>query len=414
LEYNFFGTAEFVEFCRAVGCEPMICVNAGDGTPDGAAAWVEYCNGSGDTPMGRLRAEHGFPEPFGIRYWEVGNELFGRWQVSWSTPGGHVDRYRQFAQAMLGADATVLLLACGYPWWEADAWDSAAIADLGPDLRCLTDHILTGGDVNAATDPAELYHAFVGQAVDIGRRYRAVAARMQAAGVAEPHLAITELQLFSHFQATPAYENAPADALSPATMPAPATISEALYFTTIFHECVRMEGLVEMITHSATVNHGGGLRKTHERVWANPVHHAHTLLAPLDGAIPVALNVESATFSTKTAFVNMPPLTDVPAVDALAALSEDGSSLIVTLAHRAAHTGPITVALDFGDFPAADKVEAMIVAGESMSDQNTPAEPERIAPQRSQITLTNGQGKITLPPYSFTRLTVQRAGAAAF
>ena len=64
LEYNLFGTDEFVSLCQAIGCKPMICINAGDGTPEEAAAWVEYCNGSKETPMGRKRAENGHPEPY--------------------------------------------------------------------------------------------------------------------------------------------------------------------------------------------------------------------------------------------------------------------------------------------------------------------------------------------------------------
>jgi len=59
----------------------MICVNAGNGTPEEAAAWVEYCNGSADTPMGRLRAGNGHPKPYNVRIWEIGNEIYGHWQV---------------------------------------------------------------------------------------------------------------------------------------------------------------------------------------------------------------------------------------------------------------------------------------------------------------------------------------------
>ncbi|HYF51993.1 MAG TPA: alpha-N-arabinofuranosidase, partial [Planctomycetota bacterium] len=77
LEYNFFGTDEFIAYCKTVGCEPLICVNGGDGTPEEAAAWIEYCNGSLDTPMGKLRAQNGHPEPYNVRLWEVGNELSG-------------------------------------------------------------------------------------------------------------------------------------------------------------------------------------------------------------------------------------------------------------------------------------------------------------------------------------------------
>jgi len=78
IENHRFGTAEFIRYCRAIGAEPMICLNAGNGSAEEAAAWVEYCNGGLDTEGGRLRASHGDPEPYNIRIWEIGNELEGR------------------------------------------------------------------------------------------------------------------------------------------------------------------------------------------------------------------------------------------------------------------------------------------------------------------------------------------------
>jgi alpha-N-arabinofuranosidase len=407
LEYNLFGTLEFARFCRACGCEPMICINAGDGAPEEAAEWVEYCNGSADTPLGRLRAEHGHPEPLGIRYWEIGNEIFGSWQVSHTTPGGNVDRYQQFRAAMLVTDPDLLLLGCGFPWWPENDWDMRLIAEAGPDLRCLTDHILTGGSVNAHTDPAELYHAFLGQAVDVGRRYRAVAEQMRAAGNSDPRLAITELQLFAHFHAEPLAEQGSETkgALSAETMPTPGTISEALYFTTMAHEAIRMEGLVEMITHSATVNHGGGLRKARERVWANPVHYAHLLGAALFDGAPLNGHLSCGVFSTHAAFQGMPALTDVPVLDVIAARSADGRSLVVMLAHRSAASGPIVLTLETGQ-ETSTTTEVMTLAGETMWAENTREVPTRIAPRASTLDLPGGRGEITLPPYSLTRLII--------
>ncbi|WP_206425137.1 hypothetical protein [Halosimplex salinum] len=105
VESNLFGTDEFLALCEAVDCEPMICLNAGDGTPEEAARWVEYCNGDPEeTEMGRLRAEHGHPEPYDVRYWEVGNEIYGPWQVTWTTPGGNADRFRRFREALTAVD----------------------------------------------------------------------------------------------------------------------------------------------------------------------------------------------------------------------------------------------------------------------------------------------------------------------
>lgn len=407
LEYNTFGTIEFAHFCRAAGCEPMICVNAGDGTPQEAAEWVEYCNGGVDTSLGRLRAEHGHPEPMGIRYWEIGNELFGGWQISHTTPSGNADRYTLFRAALHAADPNLLLLGCGFPWWKENEWDTRLIAEAGPALRCLTDHILTGGSVDAQTDPSELYHAFMGQAMSVGQRYRVAAEQMRLAGNPDPLLAITELQLFAHFHADPlaAPGSETEGALSAETMPTPGTISEALYFTTMAHESIRLEGLVEMITHSATVNHGGGLRKARERVWANPVHYAHQLGAALHEAIPIGGQLSCGAFSTQKEFQWMPPLANVPNLDTIAALSADGASLIVMIAHRSAVSGPITLTLNAGE-GVSDTVEVLTLVGETPWTENTREDPKRIAPRASQLALNHGRGEITLPPYSVTRLVI--------
>lgn len=71
-----FGTAEFVLLCREIGAEPMICVNMASGTPEEAGNWVEYCNGTGNTHYANLRRSHGYPEPFQVKYWCIGNECY--------------------------------------------------------------------------------------------------------------------------------------------------------------------------------------------------------------------------------------------------------------------------------------------------------------------------------------------------
>ena len=66
---------------RNVGAEPSITVNVeGRGaTPEEAAAWVEYCNGPATSTYGKMRAANGHPEPYGVQYWEIGNEIWGDW-----------------------------------------------------------------------------------------------------------------------------------------------------------------------------------------------------------------------------------------------------------------------------------------------------------------------------------------------
>ena len=324
LEYNLFGTDEFAAFCRAVGCEPLICVNAGDGSAGEAAAWVEYCNGSTDTPMGQMRADNGHPEPYGIRLWEIGNEIYGAWQVKWTTPAGNADRYRRFRQAMLAVDPSVQLLGCGYGNEPDSEWNQRLIDEAGDTLRCITDHILTGGSVDAKTDPVELYQAFMGYPTVLEKRYRGLRERMLAGGIEKPRMAITELQLFARFRG-PVQE---AGSLSPAMMPRPDTMAEALYLTGIIHACVRLGDFVEMLTHSATVNHGGGLRKERERVYACPVHHAHAMGSALGGGTPVSVRLACDTFSTENSFAHIPSMSDVPVVDATAVLTPCGDLVV--------------------------------------------------------------------------------------
>jgi len=402
LEPNLFGTDEFIVYCRDVGCEPMICINAGDGTPEQAAAWVEYCNGGAETPMGRLRAESGHGEPHAVKYWEIGNELFGRHQIGWTTPAGYVDRYMRFSRAMWAVDPAIRILACGGLHLGVDAeWNRRLIAETDGTATCHTHHILEGGAVDEDADPKELFGAFMGYPIRVGRDYQLMRRRMLDAGIAEPRLAITELQLFAHVRGPHHHgrERRPA-------IPNPATISEALYLTLIVHECIRLGELVEMITHSATLNHGGGLRKAREKVWANPVHYAHVMGVELAGGTPVGVRLACGTFSTTREFGHLPVVEAAPDLDAMAVLAEDERSLLLMLVHRSAGAGPIELSIDLGGFPAGAEAETLTLAGETLDDQNTFEKPERIAPRPSSAAIEGGKLALTLRPYSLTRVRI--------
>jgi alpha-N-arabinofuranosidase len=73
-ESNQFGTHEFMRFCRLIGTEPYLCVNVGSGTVEEARAWAEYCNSDKDTTLTRERAANGDAQPFGVKFWSLGNE----------------------------------------------------------------------------------------------------------------------------------------------------------------------------------------------------------------------------------------------------------------------------------------------------------------------------------------------------
>jgi alpha-L-arabinofuranosidase len=102
IEENFVGVEEFIQLCQAVDAEPLVCLRWTGRQPADAAAEVEYFNGAPDTPMGRRRAQNGHAQPYGVKYWQIGNEV-----------GGAVydQSVRAFAEAMRKADPSIKVLS---------------------------------------------------------------------------------------------------------------------------------------------------------------------------------------------------------------------------------------------------------------------------------------------------------------
>ncbi|KAK8850310.1 hypothetical protein IAR55_004227 [Kwoniella newhampshirensis] len=128
-ESNKFGTDEFIDYCRATGCEPYICLNMGSGTFEEALAWVEYCNGVGDTYWANLRRKNtGRNEPHAVKYWGLGNEMWGPWQVGNMLPFEYIRKAQQWAHALKLVDPSVKLVSCGET--GATDWDREVIQTL--------------------------------------------------------------------------------------------------------------------------------------------------------------------------------------------------------------------------------------------------------------------------------------------
>lgn len=112
-EPNSFGTNEFVDWCRAAGVEPMLAVNLGTRDGDAARNLVEYCNHPGGTYWSELRRAHGWPEPHGIKFWCLGNEMDGPWQIGAKTAHEYGRIAAEAAKMMRWVDPTIELAACG-------------------------------------------------------------------------------------------------------------------------------------------------------------------------------------------------------------------------------------------------------------------------------------------------------------
>ena len=78
---NSFGTDEYIRLCRKIGCEPYICTNAGTGTAEEMSDWVEYCNLEQEGKYAKWRIRNGYSKPYDVKYWSVGNENYGFWEI---------------------------------------------------------------------------------------------------------------------------------------------------------------------------------------------------------------------------------------------------------------------------------------------------------------------------------------------
>ena len=110
-ESNTFGTDEFIRLCRKLDCEPYICTNAGSGGPEEMSNWVEYCNLSSEGQFARKRIAAGHPEPYGVKYWSVGNENYLEGEIGSKTAEQWGPFVRESAKMMKRVDPRIQLSA---------------------------------------------------------------------------------------------------------------------------------------------------------------------------------------------------------------------------------------------------------------------------------------------------------------
>lgn len=112
-EPNTFGTNEFIDWCRVASVEPMFAVNLGTRDGDAARNMLEYCNHPGGTAWSDLRRSHGWEKPHDIKFWCLGNEMDGPWQMEMKTATEYGRIATEAAKMMRWIDPTIELAACG-------------------------------------------------------------------------------------------------------------------------------------------------------------------------------------------------------------------------------------------------------------------------------------------------------------
>lgn len=152
LETNQFGTDEYIEFCRKIGTDPYISVNMGTGTMEEAQQWVEYCNVKSGPYYAELRKKYGHPEPYNVKYWSLGNEMDGYWQMGHLNVEDYSKKARETAKLMRLTDPGIKLIAAGSsnyrPGADPDYWNRTVLDNLKDYVDYISLHMYVGNPDN--------------------------------------------------------------------------------------------------------------------------------------------------------------------------------------------------------------------------------------------------------------------------
>ena len=372
-----FGTDEFIRFARAVGAEPAITVNVeGRGADvNEAAAWVEYCNGSATSKYGAMRVAHGHPEPYGVKLWEIGNEIWGNWVRGHSDAETYARNYKRYVKAMRAVDPSIKFIAVGDNNMN---WNRTLLRAAGQDIDYLAIHHYYGRR-EMAGDPLNLmarplfYERFYGEVERLITETVPGAHRIK--------LAINEwgLDLPSERQYS---------------------MESALYGARLMNVFERRGDLVEMSAVSDLVNGwpGGIIQVNRHRLFVSPIYLVNQLYSEHRGDERLAATVSGPVFDTSKEGRN------VPYLDAVVSRTADGRRIFIKAVNTSPTSALATTITVQGAIPAA-RAEIKTVTAPSLTASNDFARPDAVLIRNT--TARSGRSfVVTLPKHSVSVISL--------
>ena len=371
-----FGTDEFIRFARRVGAEPSITVNVeGRGaTVEEAAAWVEYCNGPATSPFGKMRARHGHPEPYRVKYWEIGNEIWGDWVRGHSDAATYARNLTRYVARMRAVDPSIQVIAVG----DNDmAWNRSVLTLAGERVDYLAVHHYygrrdMGGDLRNLLARPLHYERFYGE---IEAAWRELAPdRRPRLAINEWGLDVPEAQQYS--------------------------IIAALYGARLMNVFERQSGLIAMSAVSDLVNGwpGGIIQAGRHGVFVTPIYLVNSLYATHLGAERLATNVQSPTVPTSREG------RDIPVLDVTASRSADGRRMFLKIVNTDLEQ-PVSARIDVRGAEVASDALVKRVVADSLAAVNGFATPQAVRVTDDAVTAGNSFS-LELPRHSVSVVTL--------
>ena len=371
IEHNDFGLDEFMVFCRELGTEPYIAVNTGNGEVDNAIAELEYTNGTADTPQGKRRANNGHVEPYNVKFWGIGNEMFGNWQIGHMPVEEYAKKNNKFVDAFRKVDPKLVLIAVG----EIGKWDETIMRKCADHMDLVSEHFYIG-DWNynknwTIPEHVEALPAYIKRICDEHRKYRKDFPELKGKDI---RIAMDEWNYW----------------YGPHVFGELGTryfVKDGLGIAAGLHEYFRNSDLVYMANYAQTVNVIGCIKTSQTNAQFETTG--------------LVLKLYRQHFGTKPFAVDSPKPLDVAA-----ALTEDGKILTVGIVNPTDKNADLN--MSFNNIKTGDIVNRYEIVGKDPMDFNDPDQPRKIDIVEVKNS-SNISREITVEPYSVTllKITVQ-------
>lgn len=392
LERNHFGTDEFLKLCEGVGAEPYININFGSGTPKEAIEWVSYVNSSPLSRWGRLRKKNGRREPYNVKYWGIGNEIFGFWEVGYCKSGkDYGNKYLKFYNEMKKADRNIKVVAVGTDK-NIPEWNKSLLNTIGDKLDFLSLHIYVPSlnplqmlFIRKSPENEKTYYAIVSASKFIESEIEWFWNSIKDIST-DIKIAFDEWNVWWNFHDIYRAENY--------------SIQEGIFTATVLNLFQKMCDKIGIVNFAQLVNTLGLIITKGDKLYLTPSYLVFKLYRNFAKEILVKTDVKCETYSTKR-FGNIPPLNSVPYLDCSATKSKDGDmlSLIVTNRHI---TFEIEAGINLSGFNPKKEISVNEIKSNSPFAKNTFHNCERIKIESKKI--KGNVLKYKFPPHSITNL----------
>ncbi len=363
VESNRFGTDEFIEYCRELGAEPFLCVNLGTGTPEEAAAWVEYCNGTEDSFYANMRRENGHPEPYNVKYWGLGNEMGGFWQICAKNAGDYAKIAMEAAKMMRRVDPDIKLIGCGFlDAVDSPTWNLEVVDKLAGFMDYISLHIYTGN--------FDYYSNVAGpvraqQVVDLFKATIAVA--LEGKKVPWPEIAMDEWNVWYRAYGGGLEEQYDlSDALAVAG------------FLNVMHRncaTVTLSNLAQMVNVIAPIFTGP------HGLFLQTIYFPFKLYRDHCQTIALDAFVDSPTYQTRIARLSYsmqdPPIETVPYLDVSATVNEHATEVSLAVINRHKEEA-VETEISLAGFRPEQTAPVFEINGPSVDAKNSFDEPENV------------------------------------